>query len=481
MTRWIFGAVAALMLLAGTAAGQVCAEDLGVSVTGGMMQLGGGDEEYGDSGLMLGLEVRKLLTNNVCLSVEYRRGMTESGDEPETAEAEKFYTWGESDNFRTIWNYAGASAMYNFTPDARVSPYLSGGLGMTFWEVQDWREEASEEGEVPEGYNTDGKLEKLSGASLTGVVGAGLELFATDRLSFTVGARYYLLLQSETDNVGWSAAHGPDFVDANNSILEAHAGITYYFGAGDCDGDGIVGKDDECWNIPEDFDGFEDEDGCPEADNDLDGIMDEDDLCPDEPEDFDGFEDEDGCPDVDRDGDGIFDDEDQCPDEPEDHDAYMDEDGCPDLDNDGDGVPDTSDKCPDTPKGTEVDEHGCPMPKVTLVAVMVNFDLDSSELDKEARARLDKLAEALLEDEEYVIDIAGHACDLGTDSYNESLSMRRANTVKEYLLDKGVAEERITVKAYGEEEPLVPNNTEEQRRVNRRVSISPSRPRKGMR
>jgi outer membrane protein OmpA-like peptidoglycan-associated protein len=308
------------------------------------------------------------------------------------------------------------------------------------------------------------------------VVGGGVEFFATDRVALTVGGRYYLLFQNETDNVGWSAAHGPDYVDANSSILEAYAGITYYFGAGDCDGDGIVGKQDECWNIPEDFDGFEDEDGCPEADNDMDGILDEDDACPDDPEDYDGFEDEDGCPDVDRDGDGILDDDDACPDDPEDIDGYMDADGCPDPDNDGDGVLDGKDKCPDTPKGTEVNEDGCPIPKVTLVAVMVNFDLDSAELGDEAIAKLDALAKALMEDEEYVVDIAGYACDLGTDSYNEALSLRRANTVKGYLLEKGVTEDRMAVGGFGESNPLVPNNTEEQRRMNRRASISPSRP-----
>jgi len=476
MSRWLFGALAVLLVLAGTATAQVCADDLGIAVTGGMMQPGGGDEEYGDSGMMLGLEVRKLLTDNVSIGVEYRRGVTQGGDEPSAADSARFSGWGEADNFRTVWNYAGASAIYNFMPDGKVSPFVSAGLGITFWEVQDWRDDASEEGEVPEGYDTDGKLQKLSGANLTGVLGAGVEFFAAERLALTAGARYYLLFQNEKDNVGWSVSHGPDFVDANSSILEAYAGITYYFGAGDCDGDGIVGKKDECWNIPEDFDGFEDEDGCPEDDNDMDGILDVDDECPNDPEDFDGEDDEDGCPDVDRDGDGILDDEDACPDDPEDMDGFQDADGCPDPDNDGDGVLDGKDECPDTPKGVEVNEVGCPIPKVTLVAVMVNFDLDSAELDDTDTGKLDALATALVENEEFVVDIAGYACDLGTDAYNEALSQRRANAVRDYLLEKGVGEDRMTVGGYGESNPLVPNDTEEQRSMNRRVSISPSRP-----
>jgi hypothetical protein len=73
----------------------------------------------------------------------------------------------------------------------------------------------------------------------------------------------------------------------------------------DTDGDGIPDSLDKCPNEPEDKDGFQDEDGCPDPDNDGDGILDKDDKCPNEPEDKDGFQDEDGCPDPDNDGDGI--------------------------------------------------------------------------------------------------------------------------------------------------------------------------------
>ena len=66
---------------------------------------------------------------------------------------------------------------------------------------------------------------------------------------------------------------------------------------GDRDGDGITDDVDKCPDEPEDKDGFQDEDGCPDLDNDADGIPDKDDKCPNEPEDKDGFQDEDGCPD----------------------------------------------------------------------------------------------------------------------------------------------------------------------------------------
>jgi OmpA-OmpF porin, OOP family len=98
----------------------------------------------------------------------------------------------------------------------------------------------------------------------------------------------------------------------------------------DKDRDGVVGDDDQCPGVPEDLDGFEDEDGCPEFDNDGDGIYDGQDRCDDEAEDFDGFQDVDGCPEPDNDGDGIDDKTDKCPNEPETVNEYKDDDGCPD-------------------------------------------------------------------------------------------------------------------------------------------------------
>jgi hypothetical protein len=98
-------------------------------------------------------------------------------------------------------------------------------------------------------------------------------------------------------------------------------GFVFEPSIGDRDGDGYTDDQDECPDDPEDFDGFEDGDGCPDPDNDKDGILDVDDACPDIPEDFDGDQDEDGCPegsDGDRDGDGILDSRDKCPDVPED-------------------------------------------------------------------------------------------------------------------------------------------------------------------
>ncbi|MBT8495297.1 MAG: outer membrane beta-barrel protein, partial [Deltaproteobacteria bacterium] len=105
----------------------------------------------------------------------------------------------------------------------------------------------------------------------------------------------------------------------------------------DSDGDGILDDADTCPDQPEDKDGYEDQDGCPDTDNDGDDIADGDDQCPLEAETVNQIDDDDGCPETDPDGDGLLGSRDGCPDEAEDRDGYQDGDGCPDRDNDGDG------------------------------------------------------------------------------------------------------------------------------------------------
>jgi hypothetical protein len=151
-----------------------------------------------------------------------------------------------------------------------------------------------------------------------------------------------------------------------------------YFGGRDRDDDLVKDKDDACPDVPEDVDGFEDEDGCPDEDNDGDGVPDVVDAAPNLMEDFDEFQDADGRPDLDNDFDGIPDTEDQCPNQPEDFDGDRDLDGCPDLvtDGDGDGIPDTEDACPDEPEDVDgfEDEDGCPDPDNDLDGILDEDD-----------------------------------------------------------------------------------------------------------
>lgn len=159
--------------------------------------------------------------------------------------------------------------------------------------------------------------------------------------------------------------------------------------AGDRDRDGIVDARDRCPDEAEDFDGDNDDDGCPDdGDVDNDGIRDSKDLCPTLPEDKDGTKDEDGCPDLknDKDEDSITDDLDQCPYDPEDHDSFEDQDGCPDPDNDGDKLADALDACKLAAEDFDgfEDEDGCPEPDNDLDGILDVVDkcpLDPEDFD----------------------------------------------------------------------------------------------------
>ncbi|HEY1815747.1 MAG TPA: OmpA family protein [Kofleriaceae bacterium] len=239
-------------------------------------------------------------------------------------------------------------------------------------------------------------------------------------------------------------------------------------GPKDSDGDGIPDDVDKCPNEPEDKDGFQDADGCPDPDNDNDGIPDTQDKCPNEPEDKDGFQDADGCPDPDNDQDGIPDKDDKCPNEPEDKDGFQDADGCPDPDNDQDGIPDKQDKCPDQPetKNGYQDEDGCPdeipakVKKFTGVIQGINFKVNSADLLPNSNGTLDKAVAVLKEFPELKMEIQGHTDDQamgrgGKFADNTALSQARAESVKAYFVKAGIEDGRLTAKGYGATQPIV--------------------------
>ena len=231
----------------------------------------------------------------------------------------------------------------------------------------------------------------------------------------------------------------------------------------DPDKDGISGSADQCPNDPEDADGFQDDDGCPDGDNDGDGIPDGSDQCPMDPEDADGFKDDDGCPDPDNDGDGIADATDQCPLEAEDADGFQDEDGCPDPDNDGDGVLDAADQCQDkaeTKNGFQ-DTDGCPdelppaVRKYSGTVKGINFKTNSAVILATSNKVLNGAVKVLNDYPELKIEIQGHTDDVGDNEANYSLSDARAASVRNYFLAKGIGDDRITSKGFGETVPTV--------------------------
>ena len=299
--------------------------------------------------------------------------------------------------------------------------------------------------------------------------------------------------------------------------FRAFVGFIFEPSIGDRDGDGIKDDVDKCPDNPEDFDGFQDADGCPEPDNDNDGILDKDDRCPNEPEDRDGDQDEDGCPegsDGDRDGDGIPDSLDKCPDVPEDKDGFQDKDGCPDPDNDQDGIPDKQDLCPNDPEDIDgfEDKDGCPDPdndkdqipdvvdkcpnepetyngyqdedgcpdkgsvvidgNALVILKKIKFKTASAEILPESNEILDAVATTVIHHPEFtLLEIAGHADERSSDEYNLKLTQDRVNSVMNALIQRKVPKDHLRSKGYGEFCPDDPGHDESAWEKNRRVEF----------
>ena len=210
------------------------------------------------------------------------------------------------------------------------------------------------------------------------------------------------------------------------------------------------------------------------ADSDGDGVTDASDLCPGTPPG--SVVDANGClasaPVSDADGDGVSDTLDQCPGTPPG--TAVDASGCAlpqgNKDSDGDGVPDATDQCPATPEGFKVDGIGCLVEQAVSLR-SINFELNADTLTPEAAAILDGIAASLAAQPKVSLRVIGHTDALGPQSYNLSLSQRRAKAVKTYLSGKGVAAARLSAEGEGEFRPEATNDTEAGRALNRRVEF----------
>ncbi|MCK5798560.1 MAG: OmpA family protein [Deltaproteobacteria bacterium] len=358
-------------------------------------------------------------------------------------------------------------------------------------------------------------------AELIGQVGLGGSS-DVDRMAHEIlaGIRLYLARNSYMllgVGRGLRGGWGTTNYSYGSPDIRAFLGFVFEPNIGDRDGDGLKDDVDKCPMRPEDFDGFEDEDGCPDEDNDKDGILDVDDKCPNEPEDKDGIEDEDGCPEadiLDRDGDGIPDNVDKCPDDPEDKDGFEDKDGCPDPDNDKDGILDVDDLCPNKPEDKDgfEDKDGCPDPDNDKDRILDVDDKCPNEpetyngyQDEDGcpdkgrvvvhKGRIEILDKIYFETNRAVIkpvsfpilhaiaatlkgnpqilqiEIQGHADERGSDTHNMSLTDARAKAVRAYLVEKGLSMNRLLAKGYGETRPVDKRHNEEAWSKNRRVEF----------
>jgi outer membrane protein OmpA-like peptidoglycan-associated protein len=305
--------------------------------------------------------------------------------------------------------------------------------------------------------------------------GAGIKLAVGESWGFRLDGRVLLPPSSEDEGVA---------VDGEGLL-----GLYTTFGGGetapaepdDGDGDGVLGDADRCPDKAEDKDNFEDADGCPDGDNDGDRIADADDKCPAEAETMNQIDDTDGCPEKDEDQDGLLGTSDECPTEAEDKDNHEDDNGCPDPDNDGDGVADAGDKCPaesESANGFQ-DTDGCPddlpaeVKKFTGVIKGIRFALNSAKLSGGSSRTLTGAVKVLQQYPDLRVEISGHTDNTGDAERNRTLSQERADSVKAFLVSKGIAAERLEAKGYGPDKPLADNATKAGQAKNRRVEFTP--------
>ncbi|MCF8407780.1 MAG: DUF5723 family protein [Crocinitomicaceae bacterium] len=280
---------------------------------------------------------------------------------------------------------------------------------------------------------------------------------------------------------------GDKIIDKNDSCPDV-AGLKIFNGCPDTDNDGLIDSKDDCPSdsglialngCPDiDGDGIRDiEDGCPTVpgpkelngcpDTDKDGILDYLDGCPLEK----GPKENNGCPWPDSDKDGLLDKDDDCPNTP----GPAANKGCPYKDTDNDGLLDKDDDCPNT--AGPISNKGCPVIEKEEAEVLktafdnLEFEKLKDVIEGSSFLSLDELAEVLKKRPTWNLHISGHTDNAGDDQANMILSKKRAESLKAYLVSKGVSDLQLKVFYFGETKPIATNDTPEGRQKNRRVEM----------
>lgn len=342
-----------------------------------------------------------------------------------------------------LYGYRG-HLLLNLVGSGPVRPFILAGYGAMTLVSSDDRVVAND---------TDGAFH----------TGGGLKLMFGDRVGMRLEGRVYIppKFASKVIPTGEGAFGDPDvtllgslFVTFGEIISERR----YYnrevervvvlppAAPSDPDHDGIAGAADGCPTVAEDPDGFQDQDGCPDPDNDGDGVLDARDRCPNTAESRNGVEDDDGCPEEDTDGDGFLGAADKCPDAPETKNNFKDDDGCP-------------------------DEIPAAIKKFTGVIEGITFRTGSADILPGSYALLERAVAVLTEYPDVRLEISGHTDNVGSASRNRDLSQRRAESVRSFLLLRGINPQRVTAVGHGEERPIADNSTRSGRGTNRRTEF----------
>jgi OOP family OmpA-OmpF porin len=301
-------------------------------------------------------------------------------------------------------------------------------------------------------------------------VGAGFNTWFNDNigLNFQTGAKKGFSDEVKTHfqsslglvvKFGGKDTDGDGVYDKKDACPEV-AGLVEFNGCPDADGDGIKDSDDACPNVA----GLAAMNGCPDADGD--GIADKDDMCPNSK----GTKANNGCPDAD--GDGLVDKDDKCSSVA----GPAANAGCPWPDTDGDSVLDKDDKCPSV--AGVASEGGCPevisneaQMGMNAFAEAVLFNTGRASFKAGVTEVLDGMLAIINEYPSAEFAIKGFTDSIGSASNNLKLSDKRANAVRDYLVENGIAASRLTAEGFGEENPIDTNMYKAGRAKNRRVEV----------
>lgn len=337
--------------------------------------------------------------------------------------------------FRALVTDVNANLYYKFNngyimdENARFAPFLGAGVGITNMQDQDFF------------------WDELDGTHVTIPMTAGVNIRMNDKTSLTTAATYH------------------NTIDDSYNYLQYNLGVKFTFQRDkDQDGDGVLDRIDPC---PEEAGPYSNG-GCPLADDDNDGVPNVNDTCPLVAGSING------CPDTD--GDMVPNIYDACPNTK----GRAENGGCPDTDNDG--VVDSQDPCPDTygtMNGCTQEAIAAMLPdseeqvRVKLIESAENilFELDKASLTAASTEPLNDILTVLKRNPGIKLDINGHADSQGSKDYNYQLSRERAQTVKQWFINNGIAEGRLMAEGYGERAPRTDNTNPGERALNRRVDI----------
>lgn len=406
------------------------------------------------------------------------------------------YNTGKSKGFSSDFNAASVNLRFNIVaPEYVMRPYVFAGVGAIL-------------------FDNDLHFHKGAYDYMLPSVGGGINFRLTPTIMLNLQETFMFSNHDGRDGIDNSDGK----FEKKDSYVTHMVGLTFNMGNSiDTDQDGVSDKKDKCPDTPtgvlvdklgcpldKDADGVADYldncpdiagskmlNGCPDKDND--GVEDSKDQCPDQagtvilngcPDaDMDGVADNDdqcantkigtkvdskGCP-MDSDNDGVTDDMDRCPNVA----GVMALRGCPDAD--ADGIADLDDKCPNA-KGTQ-ENNGCPeitkadIVKITYIGSKIFFENNSDKLKVASLSQLDALNTILNKYQGAKLTIEGHTDSVGADDFNMTLSQKRSNSVKMYLMEKGIEEARLTAIGFGETKPVASNTSALGKAKNRRVEL----------